>query len=83
MSDDPIALRAAADQGHAAVEELLDELLQWWTQEVRPGYDETITCRADEVSILTYIFTISGTTSYPSLLATAICRLADPERSSR
>ena len=82
MSDDPTALKAAADQGHAAVEELLDELLRWWTEEARPGYD-AITCRADEVAVLTHILTVSGTTSYPSLLATALCRLADPGQDQR
>lgn len=79
MTDDLMALKAAADQGHAAVEELLDELLRWWTDEARPNYD-AIRCRADEVAVLTHIFTVSGTTSHPSLLAAALCRLADSKQ---
>lgn len=84
MTDDPTALRAAADQGHAAVEEQLDRLLRWWTEEARPGYD-TIAGRADEVAVLTHILTISGTTRYAALLAAALCRLAEnpvPDRAA-
>jgi hypothetical protein len=75
--DNSAALRAAADQGHAAAEELLDRMIRWWTQEARPRYADAITCRADEVSVLTHVLTVSGTTGYSALLATALCRLTD------
>lgn len=76
MSDPAIV--AGVDQAHAQAEDILTQLVRWWI--ASESRAQMRGARADEVALLTHLLEQWQAPAY-ALLATALCRLADKERS--
>lgn len=74
---DPASV-AVGDQAHAQAEDILTQLIRWWISSESRA--QMRGARADEVAVLTHLLGVWEVPAH-ALLATALCRLADKERS--